>query len=141
MSTDRMVRVNELLRREIGQALFRIMTEANFDLSAVTITHVVASRNLRNARVLVSIRDHEAQRDEMLNLLRRHRGEIQSQINQNLVLKYTPCLTFSLDTSVEKGDRILGLLSKLEEESPSPPEAQDGPESDELPEDGQELPS
>jgi ribosome-binding factor A len=120
-----MVRVNELLRREIGEALFRIMSEANFDLSAVTITHVVTSRNLRNARVLVSIRDHEAQREAMLNLLRRHRGEIQSRINKNLILKYTPCLTFELDTSVEQGDRVLSLLSQLGDDEEAPPSPTD----------------
>lgn len=124
MSTDRMVRVNELLRREIGEALYRIMTEANFDLGAVTVTHVIASRNLRNARVMVSIRDHEKQRERMMGLLRRHRGEIQSRINKDLILKYTPCLTFELDTSVEKGDRMLSLLSQIERETPPSPESE-----------------
>ena len=132
MSTDRMLRVNELLRREIGESLFRIMNETGFDLSAVTITHVVTSRNLRNARVLVSIRDHEGQRKSMLSLLRRHRGEIQSKINKDLILKYTPRLAFELDTSVEKGDRLLTLLSELHIEDPaaSPPDA-DGTEPEE----------
>jgi ribosome-binding factor A len=120
MSTDRLVRVNALLRREIAEALFRIMTESDFDLSAVSITHVIASRNLRNARVLVSIRDHQDRREAMLNLLRRHRAEIQSRINKDLVLKYTPCLTFELDTSVEQGDRVLDLLAHLDTgENPS----------------------
>lgn len=116
MSADRITRVNELLRHEIGEALFYIMNEADFDLSAVTITHVITSRNLRNARVLVSIRDHHEQRKNMLSLLRKHRPEIQRRINSNLVMKYTPRLTFELDTSVEKGDRILSLLSKMEKE-------------------------
>jgi len=114
MSTDRLVRVNELLRMEIAESLFRIMTEANFDLSAVSITHVVTSRDLRSARVLVSIRDHEDQRDTMLNMLRRHRAEIQSRISKNVILKYTPRLTFELDTSVEQGDRVLDLLAHLD---------------------------
>lgn len=120
MSTDRMVRVNALLRREIAEALFRIMTESDFDLSAVSITHVVTSRNLRNARVLVSIRDHQDQRATMLKLLRRHRAEIQSRINKDLILKFTPCLTFELDTSIEQGDRVLDLLAHLDTgENPS----------------------
>jgi len=93
------------------------MNEADFDLSAVTITHVVTSRNLRNARVLVSIRDHHNHRKRMLSLLRKHRPEIQRQISRNIVLKYTPRLSFELDTSIEKGNQLLSLLSELEQEN------------------------
>ncbi len=122
MSVDRLTRVNELLKREIGGVLFRIMHENRFDLSAVTITRVAASKDLREARVYVSIRDHHAERPRMLTLLGRHRTEIQEHINANLVLKYTPRLTFNLDTSLEEGDRVLNLLSKLETDNPAPKE-------------------
>jgi len=66
--------------------------------------------------VLVSIRDHADEREQMLSILKRHRKEIQDGINRNLTLKYTPRLTFVLDTSLEKGDNMLFLLSRLEEE-------------------------
>lgn len=113
MAIDRIKRVNELLRREIGETLFRVMTEQNFDLSAVMVTRVVTSRNLRHARVMVSIRDHQEERERMLSLLKRHRSEIQALINRHLVLKYTPKLSFELDTSVERGDHILDVLGAL----------------------------
>ena len=53
MSVDRLVRVNELLKREIGLSLYRVITEGDFDLSAVTITKVTVSKDLAAARVLV----------------------------------------------------------------------------------------
>jgi ribosome-binding factor A len=114
VSINRMNRVNELLKREIGAALFQIMDEASFDLSSVTVTHVVTSRNLRQARVLVSIRDHHQERRKMLSLLRRHRRRIQDRISRNIVLKYTPRLSFELDTSLERGDHVLRILSEME---------------------------
>ena len=113
-SVDRLTRVNELLKREIGSALFQLVTEDEFDLAAVTVTHVNISSNLRNARVLVSIMDHQEQRQKMLAILRRHRGQIQERIGKNVILKYTPRLSFVLDTSIEKGDAILTLLHKME---------------------------
>ncbi len=116
MSVDRLKRVNELLRREIGEALFRVMTEKDFDISAVMLTRVVASRNLRHARVMVSIREHHEERQRMLSLLKRHRAEIQRRINRDLTLKYTPKLAFELDTSVERGDHMLDILNELAEE-------------------------
>ena len=133
MNVDRMTRVNELLRREIGQALFRIMNDAGFDLAAVSVTHVMTSKNLRSARVLVSIRDHEKERDKMLGLLRKHRCEMQEIIGKNVVLKYTPQLTFELDTSVEKGDKVLGILMQMEGDDDTDGAGDDGQETKETP--------
>ena len=113
MSVDRLVRVNELLKREIGLSLFRVVTEGDFDLSAVTITKVSVSKDLATARVLVSIRDHEKDRGQMLERLRAYRGAIQKMVSSAVVLKRTPRLHFELDTSIEEGDRVLQLLANL----------------------------
>lgn len=114
MKPDRLTRINELLRREIGECIFRLIHENQFDLAAVTITHVFISSDLRTARVLVSIRCPPNQRPAMLALLQRHRPQIQEDIARKVVLKYTPRLSFALDTSLEEGDRVLNLLSTLD---------------------------
>ena len=124
MKIDRLTRVNELLRREIGELIFRVMDPQTFDLAAVTVTHVITSSDLRTAKVLVSIRNHVGERDRMLARLQRHGGEIQRRIAEKIILKYTPRLTFDLDTSIEKGDQVLGLLAKLED-SPAPGDGAD----------------
>ena len=118
MSTNRIIRINELLRREIGESLFRIIQDEHFDLSAITITRVTTGRDLRNARVFVSIRDHKDEREHMLAVLRKLRFQIQKAINRDLILKYTPRLSFELDTSVEKGNEILHILAHLDETDP-----------------------
>ena len=116
MKKDRLVRINELLRQEIGEYLFRLFSETSVDMSAITVTHVIVSPNLKSARVLISIRDHEAERERLLNMIWRHRAEIQHDIAKKVVMKYTPRLAFHLDTSVEEGDRILNLLTDLSPE-------------------------
>jgi len=114
MGTDRLTRVNEILKREIAEALYPVVREDGFDLSAVTITRVEASRDFRNARVLVSVRDYETQAAGVLAVLRGHRAEIQSRINRDLGLRHTPRLRFTLDTSVARGDEVLRILSQME---------------------------
>ena len=113
MSVRRLDRVNELLKREIAGVMYKIMTEEKFDLAAVTITQVITSSDLRHARVLISVREHEQDRQQMIDLLARHRGAIQRRINTDLKLKYTPQLTFELDESIERGDRILSIINEL----------------------------
>lgn len=115
MSRQRMIRVNALLKRELASALFRIIHEAGFDLAAVSITGVDVGRDLRTARVRVSIRDHREERAGILNLLRRHRVEFQEQLRRHVILKYIPKLVFELDESIEQGNHMLEILQRLEE--------------------------
>lgn len=105
-----------MLKREIGTALFRVVNEPDCDMSAITVTHVVTSPDLRKAQVMVSIRGEPSQQRRALGLLRHHRAAIQEVIHKNIVLKYTPRLTFSLDNSLLEGDRVLGILRELDEE-------------------------
>lgn len=129
MKADRLTRVNESLRRGIGEILFRVIREGSVDLSGVTITHVIASSDMKTARVLVSVRD-PAQRPVALAAIERHRPEIQRALGKTVILKYTPRLHFHLDTSIEEGDRVLTLLNRLEprpqDEDPAGPAAPDG---------------
>jgi len=119
MSVKRLVRVNELLKREIAEALYRVMTEQDFDFSAVTVTGVEASSDLRTARVRVSIRDHRDDRDVMLGLIRHHAKDIQRIIRKHVILKYTPKLHFHLDESIEQGDHVLQVLAEMEQKGVS----------------------
>ncbi|MBU0676529.1 MAG: 30S ribosome-binding factor RbfA [Verrucomicrobia bacterium] len=111
-----MTRINELLRREIAEGLYKIVNDKGFDFAAVTVTHVVTSPDLRHARILVSIREHEDDRQHILNQLSRHRKDLQQAIRKHLHIKYTPRLSFEIDESIAEGDRVLDLISQIEHE-------------------------
>ncbi len=130
MTVDRLTRVNALLRREIGESLFRVLTADQLDLAAVTVTRVTVSASLRQAYVGVSILGHEHERGRMLHRLRQKAPELQSLINRDLKLKYTPRLFFELDTSIERGDHVLQVLSGLGlDDEPSAGEAPANPDT------------
>lgn len=114
MSIDRLERVNALLRREIGAAFYKVFAGDPIDLAAITVTQVETSRNLRNAQVSISIFGHEEERGNLLRKIANRADEFQRIINQNMTLKYTPRLRFTLDSSVEKGDHVLDILNHLD---------------------------
>ena len=114
MKADRITRVNELIRRELGVQLYRVVNRPDFDSAAVTFTHALTSVDLRSCRVLVSIRGEPAEQERMLSILKRHRVEFQEAIHRNVVLRYTPQLHFVLDHSVEQGDHVLQILHQME---------------------------
>jgi len=114
MSVDRLERVNALLRRAIGEALYKVFAGDTMDLACVTVTHVMTARNLRDAAVSVSIFGHEGEHGLILRKLANKADALQAIINRDLTLKYTPRLRFVLDSSVAKGDHVLDILSHLD---------------------------
>jgi ribosome-binding factor A len=118
MGTPRLVRVNELLKREIAEDLYRNFAGSEFDAAAITVTRVECAPDLRDANVFVSIFGHEDNRDGMIAYLNRHRQEIIRLMIKRVKLKYTPRLHFIHDESLEGGDHILSMLADMERENP-----------------------
>jgi ribosome-binding factor A len=118
MGIPRLVRVNELLKREIAEDLYRNFAGTDFDAAAITVTRVECAPDLRDANVFVSIFGHEDERDRMIGFLNRRRQEIIRLMVKRVKLKYTPRLHFILDESLEGGDHILSLLEEMERENP-----------------------
>ena len=109
----RLLRVNEVLKRELSALLVREMT---FDNLLVTVNQVDVTPNLKTAHVYISVLGSQG-RNEVLPKLEANRAALQSELAKHVVLKYTPHLIFHLDDSVERGSRVLEILQEIE---PSP---------------------
>ena len=114
MAVDRLERLNSLIRRELAEAMFHVLAGESIDPGAITVTGVRIARNLRNATVSVSIFGHDNERGTYLHKISSKAKEFQRLINRDLTMKYTPQLHFTLDTSLEKGDHVLDVLSHLD---------------------------
>ena len=100
---ERMRRVNELLKRELG-ALFERLVCRDLDC-LVTVTAVETSPDLRSAHVYVSVYGSPEQQDKVFGLLHKRRKEMQHEISRNVTLKYTPKLDFRIDETAAHADR------------------------------------
>ena len=126
--SHRIERVNELIQREVATALFRIVPSAEFDPATVTITRVQTSPDLHVARVHVSVLGDEFTAQRSMSALFRHRREIQAHVGKAVVMKFTPRIEFVQDTSIEKGNRVLEILDRIEHpRAPAPPPTRDEP--------------
>ena len=113
MSIDRIKRVNEMIRRELALGLFHIAQGEDADVGRISFVDVSVSKDLRGAAVNVSILGNETEAEALMKWLRRHRVEFQSHLAKTVSLKYTPKLFFKQTQSIEKGDRVLGILSEI----------------------------
>lgn len=105
-------RVRELLKRQIGEVIRREIPIEEAGL--VNVNDVGVSGNLQSAVVYIGIVGSPNQQRRALELLDQHRGRIQTLVGQAVVLKYTPQLRFTLDDSIERGNRVMRILDELE---------------------------
>jgi ribosome-binding factor A len=110
-----MIRVNELLKREIAELLERI----DFDISGclVSVREVDVSPDLRHAKVHISVLGgNDELNKKIIRFMRSERIHLQKKIARDIVLKYTPVLEFSCDQKIALGDKVLAILDELETE-------------------------
>ena len=117
-SVDRLVRVNELLKRVLAD-LLETLGYNEEQGRIISITRVDCASNLKTAAVYVSILGAKNEEEEarIVRRLIERKSEIQSLMSKEVILKYTPVLHFVLDHSVADGDRVLDLLRHMEDEN------------------------
>jgi ribosome-binding factor A len=71
------------------------------------------SPDLKYAKIFVSILGDETEKLKTLDGLKSAKSFIRGELGRVLELRLVPELNFVRDESIERGDRILGLLSKL----------------------------
>ncbi len=111
-----MVRVNELVRREISEVLHtRFQSESVY----ITITDVEVNSNLRAARVYYSVLGGEEEAAAAQRLFKSQSREIRHLLGKRVILKYTPFLKFFKDDSIKRGVHMNGLIDELDLEEES----------------------
>ena len=116
MSSLRLQRVRELLKREIGEAIRREFHVSEVGL--ITVNDVDVAGDLHSALVFISILGNADQQKRGFDLLTRHRKRIQGIMSRAVVLKYTPTLRFLMDDSVVRGNRVLQIIEDIEKTTP-----------------------
>jgi ribosome-binding factor A len=111
MQGKRLDRVNQLLKEEVSLLLQRELKDPR--LGFVTVTEVETSKDLRVAKVFVSVLGEEAQWASSLAALASARGFIRAWLRDHLDLRVTPDLDFRPDRSMEHAARIQSLLKRL----------------------------
>jgi ribosome-binding factor A len=113
--TDRMRRVNESVRAVVAEAIGGLKDPR---IGIVTVTGVVVSPDLHDARVYVSVFGSARKRKASLAALESARGVIQGRVATELHMKRTPQLAFEYDQSVERGVQMAKLIDELAPETP-----------------------
>ncbi len=108
----RIERVNQQIKEEIAALLQRETQDPRLR-GMISITNVDTSADLRNATVHVSIMGSEDEIQQTMLALRHAAGYFRREMASRLRLRHVPELSFKLDTSIEKGARVLEILREI----------------------------
>ena len=119
MSPDhrRADRVAEAIRMDVATFLQSGAKDPRL-LAIVTVTGVDVDRDLRSARVFVSMMGTDAERASTLDALASMTGHLRSRLARSLQLRVAPELSFRLDESVARAARIESLLAQVRDPKP-----------------------
>ena len=115
MANYRGGRINEEVKREISIIIRDEIKDPRMT-AMVSITSVKVSKDLRYAKVFVSIfgKDDEEKNNTFV-ALKNASGYIRKEIGQRINLRYNPQIIFELDDSINYGMHIEELIQKVKD--------------------------
>ena len=113
-SNRRSDRVAESIREEIATFLHEGAKDPRL-VGLVTVTAVEVTRDLRSARVFVSILGSDAERKATFDALTSMTSHLRSRLARSLRLRVAPEVAFRIDESVARAARIESLLAEVRE--------------------------
>ncbi len=112
--SNRLLRVNELLQRELSGYLRKRYTS---EATRLTITGADVTGDLREAKVFYNVVGSDP--DEVARMgrwLRARASELRGVVGRTVVMRHVPTLTFHHDASGLRAVRIEQLLDQIDRE-------------------------
>src|SRR5437879_4534517 len=110
----RQEKLGELIAAELSELMRTRLKDPRIGFASVT--HVEVSGDLRHAKISISVMGTPEEQEETMKGLRNANGFLRHELAQRLTIRYMPQLAFKLDTSIEEGARILGLINQVARE-------------------------
>lgn len=133
MSQHRLEKISKEMVRDVSAIIRDELRDPGLGL--ITVTRVAVTKDLKHAKVFVSILGSKKSRKKSLLALERARGFVQFHLGRRLRIRQVPAISFLFDESIEGAIRISQLIDKAvgaaaaDEPPPAPPaEVEDGPE-------------
>src|ERR1700728_2681563 len=118
---QRAKRLGEQIQRELTELLRRDVKDER--IGNVTITAVNVTGDLRTARVYYLVFGKDGPDPKVQQGLTSAAGFLRNALSKALMIRYTPTLTFELDSSIAEGVRLAQLIDSV-----SKPAADESPE-------------
>ena len=111
MNSRRVLKAAEAIREVVGMAILTELQDPR--IQDATVTFVEVSRDMRVAKVHVSVMGDETKQDLTIRGLQNAAGFLQQRIAQRIDTRYTPKLRFLLDRGVKNSLAVTKILEEV----------------------------
>ena len=109
MSYNRIDRISEEVRREVDRIIREELSDPRIG-GTFSVTRADVTRDLRHAKIYVSVLEDD-RREGMMKALKSAAGYIRRALGQNIIIRYSPELTFVSDENIAYGVHIAKVLA------------------------------
>jgi ribosome-binding factor A len=112
MDNKRLNRISEEVRKVISELIYNGLKDPRVN-PMTSVTKVEVTRDLRFAKVYISVLGSKEEKDETLRGLESAKGYIRKEIGSRIDLRYVPEPIFTLDESIEQAIYMSKLIDKV----------------------------
>lgn len=109
MGYQRIDRISEEVRREVDRIIREELNDPRV-AGTFSITRAEVTRDLRYAKIYVSVLEDE-NREELLKALKSASGYIRRALGKDMLIRYSPELSFVSDQNIAYGVHIAKVLA------------------------------
>ncbi|HEY5560149.1 MAG TPA: 30S ribosome-binding factor RbfA [Clostridiaceae bacterium] len=114
MGNYRSGRINEEVKKEISSIVQNDLRDPRIS-AMVSIIDVDVTKDLKYAKVFISLFGSEDSKKETFEALKSSIGFIRKELGHRVKLRITPEIQLHLDTSIEQGMHINSLIQQIKE--------------------------
>ncbi len=112
MNEKRVNRISEEIKKIISELLYNGLKDPRIS-QMTSITRVEVTRDLRYAKIYVSVFGNKEEKESSIDGLNSAKGFIRKEIGNKIDIRYIPEPIFILDESIEEGIRMSKLIEDV----------------------------
>lgn len=116
MNDKRVSRISEEVKKVVSELIYNGLKDPRVN-SLTTVTKVEVTRDLRYAKIYVSVFGDKEEKENTIKGLESAKGFIRKEISGKIDLRYTPEPIFVLDESIEHGIYMSKLIEDVNKDS------------------------
>jgi ribosome-binding factor A len=116
MNNKRLNRISGEVKKVVSEVISNGLKDPRVNLMT-TVTKVEVTRDLRFAKIYISVLGETAEKEETLLGLESAKGFIRKEIGSRIDLRYAPEPMFYLDESIEQGIYMSKLIEEVNKTS------------------------
>ncbi len=115
--SNRIERFEQLIKEVVSEIIREDVSDPR--IGFVSLTAVDISPDLKNAKIFVSILGDDKQKNDSMSGLTSATSFVRGRLGEMVKSRNVPEISFIQDDSLEKGSKVLDIISKLDNEKTS----------------------